>query len=185
MCICRSGCVTGLKELPSVLPPRIRLSRIIVHPLTAAAAAAAAAASSAAPLAAASRRMLTVGSRRGGCSRYGGRRPRRWCRLPKDLCAGFLVPALLLLVVSALLGTYLLGSGLGLRGAVVLVVTIVEGHAGHSRRGVPLGNDGLAAEDLDLGFERGSEGDVVGGIEEVECLGRLAAEGVSRFMSYQ
>lgn len=99
--------------------------------------------------AAAPRRALPVGARRRDGSRR--RSARRGRRLAKDLGARLLVPALLLLSLSLLLGADLFWShGRLLLGGIVI---IVERHLRHARRGVPLGDDGPPAEDFDLRLE--------------------------------
>jgi hypothetical protein len=113
------------------------------------------------------------------CPRRCGRSRRRCAgrrrRLAENLCPRLLVATLLLLSISFLLGADLLWAEhnlfLGVRVAVVL-----EAHLGEARDGISLGDEGFAAEDLDLGLEVGRGlRDLAVRLEEVEGLRRIAA----------
>lgn len=109
------------------------------------------------------RRCNGAGARRRPARRRGG--------LAKDLCSGLVVAPLLLLAVALLLCADFVGRHLRLLRPSVVVV---EGHLGQARDGVLLGDDGLAAEDFDLGLEGGGEGDAAAvGFNVVEGLCRI------------
>lgn len=102
------------------------------------------------------------------------RRPaRRRGRLAKDLGPGLVVAPLLLLAVPLLLCADFVRRHLHFRRPGGLVV--VERQLGQAGDGVFLGDDRLAAEDFDLGFERRGERDAAAGsFDVVECLFRIA-----------
>lgn len=113
-------------------------------------------------------------SRRRNSARTRRRSARRRSRLAKDLGPSLVVAPLLLLAVSLLLCADFVRRHLDFRrsGGVVVVVERQLGQAGD---GIFLGDDGLAAEDFDLGFERRGERDAAAGsFDVVECLFRIA-----------
>lgn len=112
-------------------------------------------------------------SRRSDSARARRRSARRGCRLAKDLGPGLVVAPLLLLAVSLLLCADFVRRHLHFRRPRGVVV--VERQLGQAGDGVFLGDDGLAAQNFDLGLEGCGERDAAAcSFDVVERLFRIA-----------
>lgn len=113
-------------------------------------------------------------SRRSDSARARRRSARRGCRLAKDLGPGLVVAPLLLLAVSLLLCADFVRRHLHFRRPRGIAV-VVERQLGQAGDGVFLGDDGLAAQNFDLGLKGCGERDAAAcSFDVVERLFRIA-----------